>query len=206
MIATPPDDVPAQRLPPPVTREGDVTGLLRAWGAGDDDASHPLAQLVYDELRRQAGLTLRREDVGHTLQPTALVHEVWLRLDGQHRARWESRTQFFAVAARLMRHVLVDHARARRAGKRGGGGSHVSLEPSHDVAEDSAVDAVDLIALDDALARLATFDPFKARIVDLRYFGGLSIPEAADMLGVSVATLGREWAVARLWLRRELSA
>lgn len=205
MIATPPDEVPAQRRQAP-DGVADVTGLLRAWGSGDDDASHPLVQLVYDELRRQAALALRREDAGHTMQPTALVHEVWLRLDAQHRAQWESRTQFFAVAAQMMRRILVDHARARRAAKRGAGDVPDSSQASYDVAAHTPVDPVDLIALDDALSRLAAFDPHKARLVDLRYFGGLSIPEVAELLGVSAATVGREWAVARLWLRRELSA
>jgi RNA polymerase sigma factor (TIGR02999 family) len=147
---------------------------------------------------------LRREGEGHTLQATALVHEAWLRLDGQHDARWESRTQFLAVAAQMMRRVLVDHARTRRALKRGGGGTQVTLsEADHAVA---ASDDVDVLALDDALARLATMDPRKARLVELRYFAGLTIPEAAETLGISLATVGREWAVARMWLRRELEA
>jgi RNA polymerase sigma factor (TIGR02999 family) len=194
-----------------------VTELLRAWGAGDAQASDSLVRLVYAELRRQARLALRRESEGHTLQPTALVHEAWLRLGGQHDARWESRTQFFAVAAQTMRRVLLDHARTRRALKRGGGAVQVSLgdargwggaggEQGVRSAEGTPLDAVDVIALDDALARLAVLDPQKARLVDLRYFAGLSIPEAAEVLGVSTATVGREWAVARMWLRRELEA
>ena len=191
-----------------------VTGLLRAWGAGDAQASDSLVRLVYAELRRQARLALRREGAGHTLQPTALVHEAWLRLGEQHDARWESRSQFFAIAAQTMRRVLLDHARARRAQKRGGGGVQVTLGAAGDgreaaggpAAEGAALDAVDVIALDDALARLAALDPQKARLVDLRYFAGLSIPEAAEVLGVSTATVGREWAVARMWLRRELEA
>ena len=181
-----------------------VTELLRAWGAGDADASAELMPLVYAELRRQARRALRREGEGRTLQATALVHEAWLRLDGQHDARWESRTQFLAVAAQMMRRVLVDHARTRRALKRGGGGTQVTLsEADHAVA---ASDDVDVLALDDALARLATMDPRKARLVELRYFAGLTIPEAAETLGISLATVGREWAVARMWLRRELEA
>jgi RNA polymerase sigma factor (TIGR02999 family) len=181
-----------------------VTELLRAWGAGDASASDALVPLVYDELRRQAGHVLRREGEGHTLQATALVHEAWLRLDGQHDARWESRTQFLAVAAQTMRRVLVDHARARHAIKRGAGGTQVTLSEATPAVE--APDQVDILALDDALARLAIIDPRKAKLVELRYFAGLSIPEAADALGVSLATVGREWAVARLWLRRELEA
>lgn len=181
-----------------------VTELLRAWGAGDAGASEALVPLVYAELRRQAGRVLRREGEGHTLQATALVHEAWLRLDGQHDARWESRTQFLAVAAQMMRRVLVDHARTRRALKRGGGATPITLGDADRAA--SAPDAVDVLALDDALARLALLDPRKARLVELRYFAGMSIPEAAAALGVSLATVGREWAVARMWLRRELEA
>jgi RNA polymerase sigma factor (TIGR02999 family) len=179
----------------------DVTALLRAWGAGDALACDELVPLVYSELRRQARRALRREGEGHTLQATALVHEAWLRLDGQYDARWESRTQFLAVAAQMMRRVLVDHARTRRALKRGGGGTQVTLG---DAVHASAPDAVDVLALDDALARLAVMDPRKAQLVELRYFAGLSIPETAAALGVSLATVGREWAVARMWLRREL--
>jgi RNA polymerase sigma factor (TIGR02999 family) len=182
----------------------EVTELLRAWGAGDGGASDALVSLVYAELRRQAQRALRREGEGHTLQATALVHEAWLRLDGQHDARWESRTQFLAVAAQMMRRVLVDHARTRRALKRGGGGTQVTLGDAVNAV--AAPDAVDVLALDDALARLAILDPRKARLVELRYFVGLSIPEAAAALGISPATVGREWAVARMWLRRELEA
>jgi RNA polymerase sigma factor (TIGR02999 family) len=181
-----------------------VTALLRAWGGGSAAASEALVPLVYEELRRQARLALRREGTGHTLQATALVHEAWLRLEGQHDARWESRTQFLAVAAQTMRRVLVDHARARRARKRGGGEVHVTLGDAVNAA--AAPDQVDVLALDEALARLADIDPRKARLVELRYFVGLSIPEAAEALGVSLATVGREWAVARMWLRRELQA
>jgi RNA polymerase sigma factor (TIGR02999 family) len=188
-----------------------VTEALRAWGDGNAAASDSLVRLVYAELRRQAQLALRREDAGHTLQPTALVHEAWLRLGDQHDARWESRSQFFAIAAQMMRRVLLDHARTRLALKRGGRDARVSLgdadgEPALQLAEGAPLDAVDLIALDDALTRLAAMDPQKARLVDLRYFGGLSIPEAAAVLGISQATAGREWAIARMWLRRELEA
>ena len=191
-----------------------MTGLLRAWGAGDAQASDSLVRLVYAELRRQARLALRREGAGHTLQPTALVHEAWLRLGDQHDARWESRTQFFAIAAQTMRRVLLDHARTRHALKRGGGAVQVTLggadrvgaTPDARPGVGTSLDAVDVIALNDALERLAVLDPQKARLVDLRYFAGLSIPEAAEVLGVSTATLGREWAVARMWLRRELEA
>src|SRR5687767_2271870 len=189
----------------PAPPEHNVTALLRAWAAGDARASDSLVELVYDELRRQARLALRGEHEGHTLQPTALVHEAWLRLGDQRDAHWESRTQFFAVAAQTMRRVLLDHARARGALKRGGGAEQVALTDSAAVT-DTPIDSVDLIALDDALTRLAAVDPQKARLVDLRYFAGLSIPEAAEVLGVSTATVTREWAVARAWLRRELDA
>ena len=201
--------VPARAASPPSPPNGRahvVTELLHAWGAGDSGASEALVPLVYAELRRQARRALRRESEGHTLQATALVHEAWLRLDGQHDARWESRTQFLAVAAQMMRRVLVDHARTRRALKRGGGaaGTQVTLgDAIHAVA---ATDPVDVLALDEALERLAAMDARKARLVELRYFAGLSMPEAAAALGISQATVGREWAVARMWLRRELEA
>ena len=214
MPNTPPADLtrsPATGASKPQSGH-EVTELLRAWGGGDAQASEELVRLVYAELRRQAQLALRREDQGHTLQPTALVNEAWLRLGDQHDAQWESRTHFFALAARMMRRVLLDHARARHASKRGGGGVQISLggadlffaEPGSPAAEGSSLDAVELIALNDALERLAVLDPQKARLVDLRYFAGLSIPEAAAALGVSTATVGREWAIARMWLRREL--
>jgi len=180
-----------------------ITDLLHAWGAGDAAASEELVPLVYAELRRQARRALRREGEGHTLQATALVHEAWLRLEGQHGARWESRTQFLAVAAQMMRRVLVDHARSRHALKRGSRGVQVTLGAA-ERAVASPSDDVDILALDEALARLALLDPRKARLVELRYFAGMSIPEAATALGISPATVGREWAVARMWLRREL--
>ena len=210
--AAPPTSIPAAARAARPAGES-VTELLRAWGAGDAQASDSLVRLVYAELRRQARLALRREGEGHTLQPTALVHEAWLRLGDQHDAHWESRTQFFAIAAQMMRRVLLDHARTRHALKRGGGAVQVTLGGADaggvalgaPAGEGAPLDAVDLIALDDALQRLAALDPQKARLVDLRYFAGLSIPEAAAVLGVSTATLGREWAVARMWLRRELA-
>jgi RNA polymerase sigma-70 factor (ECF subfamily) len=191
----------------------EVTELLQAWGAGDAQACEALARLVYDDLRRQARRALRGEGEGQTLQATALVHEAWMRLDRQSSMSWESRTQFFAVAAQMMRRILVDRVRERRALKRGGAPVQVTLGAvDRDVdapnagSSRAALDPIDLLALDDALARLALFDPQKARLVELRYFAGLSIPEAALALGVSAATVGREWAVARMWLRRELGA
>jgi RNA polymerase sigma factor (TIGR02999 family) len=190
----------------------DVTNLLRAWGAGDVQASAAVAPLVYDELRRQAQLALRREGDGHTLQTTALVHEAWLRLDAQHDMHWDNRTQFFAVAAQMMRRILVDHARRRQSLKRGAAPTQVTLgavdrEAQRDRASAvprSSLDPIDLVALDDALTRLAALDPQKARLVEFRYFAGLSMTEAAEALGISPATAGRQWAIARAWLRREL--
>jgi RNA polymerase sigma-70 factor, ECF subfamily len=190
----------------------DVTTLLRAWGAGDSQASDAVAPLVYDELRRQAGLALRREGNGHTLQATGLAHEAWLRLDAQRDMHWDNRSQFFAVAAQIMRRILVDHARRRHALKRGGPQTQVTLgavdraDQPHGACEAprSSLDPIDILALDDALAQLAALDPQKVRLVELRYFAGLSMPEAAEALGISLATAGREWAVARMWLRREL--
>jgi RNA polymerase sigma factor (TIGR02999 family) len=192
----------------PIAESGaDITGLLMAWRGGDEGALNDLLPIVYGELRRQARRALRREVDGHTLQPTALVHEAYLRLIDQRRAHWESRTQFFGVAAQLMRRILVDHARARRRTKRGGGAAQITLTDltgSEDpVGSDDA--SVDTLDLDEALTRFAVLDPDKARLVELRYFAGLSIPESAAALGVSPATVGREWAVARAWLRRELS-
>src|SRR5689334_21694941 len=151
----------------PITPTDGVTRLLRAWGAGDVQASESLVRLVYAELHRQAQLALQRESVGHTLQPTALVHEAWLRLGDQHDARWESRSQFFAIAAQMMRRVLLDHARARHAQKRGGAGLQVSLGDGDFFADARApgegrpIDPLDIIVLDEALARLAVIDPQK---------------------------------------------
>jgi len=206
-VTTRPDDGGAAG-----TGEGaDVTGLLLAWAQGDRNALDTLLPIVYAELRRQAGRALRRESVGHTLQPTALVHEAYLRLVDQRHARWESRTQFFAVAAQIMRRVLVDHARTRGRLKRGGGAAVVTLADV-DAGLDgdggspaTEVVGVDMLDLDHALTRFAALDPAKARLVELRYFAGLSIPEAAAALGVSPATVGREWTMARAWLRRELA-
>ena len=181
---------------------GDLTALLRTWNAGDEAAFDQLVPLVYDELHRIALRCLAGERSGFSMQATALVNEVCLRLIGWEGVRWQNRGHFFGVSSQMMRRVLVDHARTRRALKRGGGGTLVTLGDATNAA--AASDEVDVLALDDALARLATMDPRKARLVELRYFAGLSIPEAAAALGISQATVGREWAVARMWLRREL--
>lgn len=205
-----PPSPPAANAPRPAAGEDThaVTGLLLAWGAGDREALDALLPILYADLRRQAQRALQREQAGHTLQATALVHEAFLRLVDHRGAQWESRTQFLAVAAKAMRRVLVDHARTRLAAKRGGGARQVTLSDVDAASgEGAAFDApggVDVLALDEALQRLAEMDPDKARLVELRYFAGMSIPEAAAALGVSQATVGRQWAVARLWLRREL--
>ena len=178
-----------------------VTELLLAWGAGDAAALDALIPVVYAELRTQARRAMRRETPGHTLQTTALVHEAFLRLVDQRRIAWRNRAQFFGVAAQLMRRILVDSLRARRATKRGGGAHRLTLGDA-DVAVETPGDEV--LALHEALERLAALDPAQARLVELRYFGGLTIEEAAEVLGVSAATVKREWAVARAWLRREL--
>ena len=178
-----------------------VTQLLLAWSDGDSAALDRLIPLIYAELRRQARGYLRNEAVGHTLEPTALVHEVYLRLVEQHGARWNNRAQFFGVAAQLMRRILVDHARSRNAAKREGGAIIVALDLN--VPADGG--DVDLVSLDDALTQLSRLDPQQARIVELRYFTGLDIEETADLLGISPATVKRDWVTARAWLRRRLA-
>jgi RNA polymerase sigma-70 factor, ECF subfamily len=178
--------------PPPSSES--VTVLLQAWNAGDDDAGRRLIPLVYGELRRRAGGYLRRERPGHTLQPTALVHEAYVRLVGLQ-GQLRSRSQFFGVASNLMRRILVDHARRRRAAKRGA--IRVALDDAHAAVVDREVD---LVRLDDALSELSALDPRQGRVVELRYFGGLTVEEAAEVLGVSVATVKRDWTLARAWL------
>ena len=183
----------------------DVTGLLIAWSEGDAAALDALLPVVYAELRREARRALRRETAGHTLQPTALVHEAYLKLVDQPPSRWQSRSQFYAIAARCMRQVLVDAARTRRAAKRGGGAHPITLSDAENLAPATDVTGEDVLALDAALTRLAALDPDQARLVELRYFAGLTLEDTAATLGVSTATVSREWTVARLWLRRELA-
>jgi RNA polymerase sigma factor (TIGR02999 family) len=180
-----------------------VTDLLQAWASGDQAALDELLPLVYEELRRQARRYMRAQPAGHTLQTTALVHEAYLRLVGQSSVEWQGRAHFFGVAAKAMRSVLVDHARARGAAKRGGSVRAITLDDAGGVAGPQA--SVDVLALDEALGRLTELDPRKSRLVELRYFGGLGIEEAAAVLGVSPATVKRDWTTARAWLRRELS-
>ncbi|PYQ62432.1 MAG: RNA polymerase subunit sigma-70 [Acidobacteria bacterium] len=184
------------------SRANDVTGLLLSWRQGDAGALDRLVPLVYDELRRVARRHLRRERPGHSLQATALVHEVYLRLVDVDRMTLKSRTHFFAVAARLMRQILVDHARRKRAGKRGGGVTMMSLDEVSPAAQTSNVD---VLALDQALDALSSFDPQQCRVVELRFFAGLNIDEAAEALGISTATVEREWAMAKAWLYQRLS-
>jgi RNA polymerase sigma-70 factor, ECF subfamily len=177
-----------------------VTALIARWNAGDQSALEDLLPLVYDELRRLARHYLAEERNGHTLQATALVHEAYLRLVGQSPTRIENRSQFFGIAARLMRQILVDHARTRLASKRGGG-NLISLDESADIAPRKELN---LVALDEALNELARLDERQARIVELRFFAGLSIEETSRVLDISPVTVTRNWTTARLWLLREL--
>jgi len=179
-----------------------ITKLLRNWSDGDRRSLDELMPLVYDELHRQAHLHLRRERTNHTLQTTDLMHEAYIKLVNQPEMNWESRAQFFAFAARIMRNILVDHARAKQAGKRGGGNWKISLTAADPATPEQNID---LIALDQALDRLAKIDEQQVRIVELRYFGGLSLEATADAMKISRATTARDWNVARIWLHRELT-
>jgi RNA polymerase sigma factor (TIGR02999 family) len=180
-----------------------LTRLLEAWQHGDSAAADKLVPLVYSELRRIAASKLRSERDGHTLQPTALVHEAWLRLMQQHDSGWQNREQFFAIAAQAMRRVLVDHARKRHAAKRGDGEAPVDVD---EVSQILTVTLPDdrLLALDDALEGLAALDARQSRIVELRFFGGLSVEETASVLAISPTTVKREWATGRAWLFRAM--
>lgn len=182
--------------------EPDVTNLLVEWRQGDDAALARLIPIVYGELRRVASARLRREDTAHTLQTTALVHEAYLRLVGLERMSIQNRTHFFAMAAHLMREILVDHARRKHAVKRGSGATMLQLD---DLAAGADSAIVDVIAIDEALGELASLDERLCRVVELRFFAGLSIAEAADALGVSSATVERDWTVAKAWLLQHLS-
>jgi len=189
--------------PMPSTRNSDVTRLLSDWSNGDRRALDELLPLVYDELRHLANAYLKRERDGHTLQSTALVHEAFLRLVNQHDVQWQGRAHFFGIAAQMIRRILVDHARAQRAAKRGAGAVRIELGEELAVAQQRDLD---LIALDDALERLATMDGRQSRIVELRFFAGLSVEDTADVMGISTATVKREWSSARAWLFREVGA
>jgi RNA polymerase sigma-70 factor, ECF subfamily len=179
-----------------------VSDLLRAWGQGDAQAREQLLPLVYAELRAQAARYLRRERRDHTLQPTALVHEAYLRLIGQARVSWQNRAHFFGVSAEIMRRILVDHARKHQAGKRSG--ATIKMTWDDRVGATPPIDC-ELLLLDQALDELAARDPRQARVVELRYFGGLSEQEAAEVLAVSRATVTRDWNVARAWLFRRMT-
>lgn len=179
-----------------------ITELLIDWSKGDQAALDRLMPLVYNELRRLASNYLRRERAGHTLQPTALVNEAYLKLVDQKNARWQNRAQFFGISAQLMRRILVDHARQHQAAKRGGSNQQrLSITSAEEFAKQPEVD---LLALNEALDELAKMDPQQERIVELKFFGGLSIEETAEVLGISHATVERDWKMARAWLRRQL--
>ena len=182
--------------------DADVSGLLEAWSRGDIEARDRLMAVVYQELRRRAAAHLRRERVGHTLQPTALVHEAYLRLVRHDLVAWQNRAQFFGVASQMMRRILVDRARARNMTKRSGRWARVTLDEG--VAQQQARE-VEVLDLDHALVELATFDPRKSQIAELRFFGGLSLEEAGHVLDLSVATVEREWQAARAWLYARLT-
>jgi RNA polymerase sigma factor (TIGR02999 family) len=184
-------------------RGSEVARLLAELERGGD-AAERLFPIVYEELRALAEAQLRRERSGHTLQPTALVHEAFLKLVGQKDARYESRSHFLAIAATAMRRVLVHHAEKRGSAKRGGGRGRRSLETGPEIALPESNDPVDLLALDEALVRLAALDERKAKVVELRFFAGLNVAEAAAALGASPATVKRDWEFARVWLLREL--
>lgn len=181
--------------------QNEITERLIAWGHGDESALDQLIPAVYQELRRMADRYLRREDPGHTLQTTALVHEAYLKLVDQTRVNWQNRAHFFGVAAQMMRRVLVDHAKSKHREKRGGEARKLSLDEVLDLTEERAAD---LVALDDALRQLAAIDERKCRVVELRYFGGLSVEETAAALGVSPQTVLRDWNLAKAWLYQEL--
>ncbi|HTM00028.1 MAG TPA: sigma-70 family RNA polymerase sigma factor [Candidatus Omnitrophota bacterium] len=194
-------DVPGgQGAPSP----SEVTQTFLRWRQGDASALHALLPLVYEEMRRLAGAYLRDESAGHTLQPTALAHEAYLRLLDQRHVSWQNRAHFMGLAAQAMRRILIDHARRRGAQKRGGDAVHVTLEDSDAIAAGDEPLGVAAEDLNDALDRLAALDERQARVVELRFFTGLSVEETAEVLGVSPATVKRDWTLARAWLHREL--
>lgn len=192
----------------PTTPTPEVTTLLRAWSNGDRTALDRLTPLVYEELRRQARLLMVRERPGHVLQPSALVNEAFLRLTRDAPVEWENRRQFFAVAAGLMRRILIDLARAQETTKRGARANHYQLDAAHGMAAEgpgSGLDPAELVDLDEALTNLAKIDERQARVVELRFFGGLDIAEVSAVLGISEATVVRDWRMARAWLHGALN-
>jgi len=192
-----PDDLPGSRF--------HVTNLLRRWGRGDREALDQLMPLVYQELHRMASRYMTGERAGHTLQSTALVHEAYVRLVDQRLADWQNRAQFFGLAAQAMRRILVDHARSRGRAKRGSGEPRAAMDAIDAVAAPDSVDVEDAVAIDVALNKLQAIDPGQAEIVELRFFGGLTVEETAEVLSLSPRTVKREWALARAWLHRELA-
>jgi RNA polymerase sigma factor (TIGR02999 family) len=179
-----------------------ITELLVGYGRGDKEALDRLMPIVYDELRRQAARYLRREQAGHTLQTTALIHEAYVRLVDQRNVQWQNRAHFFGIAAQLMRRILVDHARTKKRVKRGGSDVRVSLGEATVAVKGQDLDVV---ALDEALERLAQIDEQQSRVVELRFFSGLTVEETAEVMGISPATVKRDWSMAKAWLHRELS-
>src|SRR2546428_40297 len=177
--------------------------MLHDWSNGDREVRDKLIPIVYEELRRQASRYLQRERQGHTLQTTALVHEAYVRLIDQAGVRWQNRAHFFGIAAEMMRRIVVDHARKRRAVKRGGDALKLTLNEAVNSAGERNLD---LIAVDEALTKLAALDQQQARVVELRFFGGLNVEETAEVLSVSTRTVKRDWSVAKAWIRRELRA
>ena len=185
-----------------MSSQPNITELLVGYGRGDKEALDQLMPVVYDELRRQAARYLRREQAGHTLQTTALIHEAYVRLVDQRNVQWQNRAHFFGIAAQLMRRILVDHARTKKRAKRGGSDIRVSLEEATVVVKGQDLDVV---ALDQALDRLAQIDEQQSRVVELRFFSGLTVEETAEVMGISAATVKRDWSMAKAWLHRELS-
>lgn len=181
-----------------------ITIMLKAWNEGDEGVLDSLMPLVYDELRRQASRYLRRERSGHTLQTTALIHEAYIKLVGQEHVRWQNRSHFFAIASQAMRRILVDHARTRHRDKRGGAASDLPLDEAFQIGAPQK--SVDLVALDEALQQLEQLDKRQARIVELRYFSGLTNDETAEVLGISNATVRNDWSMAKAWLYEQLAA
>ena len=189
----------------PVVSKKEITAMLRAWGSGDEQASDELIRAVYQELKRQARFQLRRERPNHTLDTAALINEAYLKLVEQRSVKWKDRNHFFALASKLMRRVLVDHARTKHRLKRGGADENFNLDAALTIADIANEIDIDMIALDEALTRLAALDEQQVKIVELRYFGGLEVTETAQVLGISTATVIRDWAVAKAWLKRQLT-
>jgi RNA polymerase sigma factor (TIGR02999 family) len=183
-------------------RPENITELLASYGRGDKESLDQLMPIVYEELRRQAARYLRREQAGHTLQTTALIHEAYVRLVDQRNMQWQNRAHFFGIAAQMMRRILVDHARSKKRTKRGGSEVRVSLDEATVAVKGQDLDVV---ALDEALQRLAEIDEQQSRVVELRFFSGLSVEETAEVMGISKSTVKRDWSMAKAWLHRELS-